>query len=98
MLVSSNECFHPVTLSSSRISQVSLIIEPESMVVQTQSTIPNEDDPLIDRQWERIDYIATFLIVFLLIIGFGLLSRQIEYALILAILTTLLIVGIILFI
>jgi hypothetical protein len=97
MLVSSNECFHPVTLSSSRISQVSFILEPESMVVQTQSTIPNEDDPLIDRQWERIDYIAT-LIVFLLIIGFGLLSRQIEYALILAILTTLLIVGIILFI
>lgn len=98
MLASRNECFHPIASPCNKIPPPSFVLETEGIVAQTQSTIPNEEDPLIDRQWERIDYIATFLIIILLIVGFGLLSRQIEYALIAAALITLLVVGIVLFI
>lgn len=96
MFISRNECFHPITSTSNKIPPTYFVLGAEDVVAQTQSTIPNEEDPLIDRQWERIDYMGIFLMVILLIIGFGLLSRQIGYALIAAALITLVIVGIIL--
>jgi hypothetical protein len=62
-------------------SSLGLPTERTVVLLQAQPASPADDDPLIARDLQHITYIGGFVLAILVIIGLGLLNRQVEYAL-----------------
>jgi hypothetical protein len=62
------------------------------IILQVQPLEPADEDPLISPHWQQIVMVSSFLLLLALIIAIGVVNRQVEYALMFAMLLSIVLI------